>query len=64
MGLLVCAADIDDSELEHAKRLGADMTINGKNDDPAVEVKEATDGGAHCVLITAPSLSAFYRANS
>ena len=59
MGLLVCAVDIDDSKLEHAKRLGADITINAKNGDPAVEVKKATGGGAHCVLITAPSLSAF-----
>lgn len=59
MGLLVCAVDIDDGKLEHAKRLGADITINAKNGDPAVEVKKATDGGAHGVLITAPSLSAF-----
>ena len=59
MGLLVCAVDIDDGKLEHAKRLGADITINAKNGDPAVEVTKATDGGAHGVLITAPSLSAF-----
>lgn len=59
MGLLVCAVDIDDGKLEHAKRLGADITINAKNGDAAVEVKRATNGGAHGVLITAPSLSAF-----
>lgn len=30
MGLLVCAVDIDDGKLAHAKHLGADLTINAK----------------------------------
>ena len=59
MGLLVCAIDIDDGKLAHAKRLGADMTVNAKNSDAAAVVKRATGGGAHGVLITAPSLIAF-----
>ncbi|CAL4869403.1 Alcohol dehydrogenase (plasmid) [Asticcacaulis sp. MM231] len=59
MGLKVCAVDIDDGKLEHAKRLGADVTINAKTGDPAAAVKAATGGGAHGVLITAPSLPAF-----
>jgi propanol-preferring alcohol dehydrogenase len=59
MGLHVCAVDIDDGKLEHAKRLGADVMINAKTGDPAAAVKKATDGGAHGVLITAPSLPAF-----
>ncbi len=59
MGLLICAVDIDDGKLEHAKRLGADITVNARHGDPAAEVKKATNGGAHGVLITAPSLSAF-----
>ena len=59
MGLQVCAVDIDDGKLAHAKRLGADLVINAKAGDPALVVKEATAGGAHGVLITAPSLSAF-----
>src|ERR1700680_1668379 len=59
MGLLVCAIDIDDGKLAHAKRLGADFTINAKTGDPAAAVKKATGGGAHGVLITAPSLIAF-----
>jgi propanol-preferring alcohol dehydrogenase len=59
MGLLVCAIDIDDGKLAHAKRLGADLVINAKSGDPAVAVKKETGGGAHGVLITAPSLSAF-----
>jgi len=59
MGLFVCAVDIDDAKLAHAKRLGADATVNAKQGDPVAAVKKATDGGAHGVLITAPSLSAF-----
>ena len=59
MGLLVCAIDIDDGKLAHAKRLGADLTINAKNGDATATLKKETGGGAHGVLITAPSLGAF-----
>jgi propanol-preferring alcohol dehydrogenase len=59
MGLQVCAIDIDDGKLAHAKRLGADLIVNAKNGDPAAAVKTGTGGGAHGVLITAPSLTAF-----
>jgi propanol-preferring alcohol dehydrogenase len=59
MGLHVCAIDIDDGKLAHAKRLGADVVINAKAGDPAAAVKKATGGGAQGVLITAPSLNAF-----
>jgi len=59
MGLLVCAVDIDDGKLAHAKRLGADLTINARAGDPAATLKKQTGGGAHGVLITAPSISAF-----
>ena len=59
MGLLVCAIDIDDGKLAHAKRLGADLVVNAKAGDPAAAVKKETGGGAHGVLITAPSLIAF-----
>ena len=59
MGLLVCAVDIDDGKLAHARRLGTDLTINAQNGDPAAAVKKETGGGAHGVLITAPSLAAF-----
>ena len=59
MGLQVCAVDIDDGKLAHATRLGADVVVNAKTGDPAAAVKKATDGGAHGVLITAPSLPAF-----
>jgi propanol-preferring alcohol dehydrogenase len=60
MGLYVCAVDIDDGKLALAKKLGADFAVNAKTaSDPAAEVKKATGGGAHGVLITAPSLPAF-----
>jgi propanol-preferring alcohol dehydrogenase len=59
MGLHICAIDIDDGKLAHAKRLGADCVINAKSGDPAAAVQRATGGGAHGVLITAPSLAAF-----
>jgi alcohol dehydrogenase, propanol-preferring len=59
MGLHVCAIDIDDGKLAHAKRLGADLVLNAKAGDPAEALKKHTGGGAHGVLITAPSLVAF-----
>ena len=59
MGLFVCAIDIDDAKLAHAKQVGADAVINAKAGDPAAAVKKETGGGAHGVLITAPSLIAF-----
>jgi alcohol dehydrogenase, propanol-preferring len=39
MGLLVCAIDIDDGKLAHARRLGADFVINAKTGDPAAAVR-------------------------
>ena len=59
MGLLVCAIDIDDAKLAHAKQLGADLVFNARSSDPAAALKKETGGGAHGVLITAASLIAF-----
>jgi alcohol dehydrogenase, propanol-preferring len=59
MGLQVCAVDIDDAKLALAKKLGADLVVNAKHDGAAEAVKKGTSGGAHGVLITAPSLGAF-----
>ena len=59
MGLFVAAVDIDDGKLAHAKKLGADLLVNAKDCDAAEAVNKGTDGGAHGVLITAPSLIAF-----
>jgi hypothetical protein len=59
MGLQVCAVDVDDGKLALAKKVGADFVVNAKHGDPAEAVKKGTNGGAHGVLITAPSLGAF-----
>ncbi len=62
MGLHVCAVDIDDAKLAHATRVGADVVVNASHGDAgaaAAAVMAATGGGAHGVLITAPSLGAF-----
>lgn len=59
MGLQVCAVDIDDAKLVQATGLGADVVVNATHAGAADAVKTATGGGAHGVLITAPSLPAF-----
>ena len=59
MGLRVCAVDIDDGKLALAKKLGADFVVNAKHGEPEEAAKKGTSGGAHGVLITAPSLGAF-----
>jgi len=59
MGLQVCAVDIDDGKLAHATQVGAHAVVNAKHADAVAAVIKATDGGAHGVLITAPSLPAF-----
>ena len=59
MGLRVCAVDIDKGKLAHAQRLGADAIVNAKDTDAVQAVVKVTGGGAHGVLITAPSLPAF-----
>lgn len=61
MGLNVAAVDIDDSKLAFAKRLGASVTVNARNDDPG-EVFKREFGGAHGVLVTAVSPKAFEQA--
>lgn len=58
MGLNVCAVDIDDGKLDQATGLGADLTINAKTGDPAPILRQHIGGGAHGVLVTAPSLTA------
>jgi propanol-preferring alcohol dehydrogenase len=59
MGLRVCAVDIDDGKLALATKMGADFVVNAKHGEPEEAVRKGTGGGAHGVLITAPSLGAF-----
>lgn len=61
MGLHVAAVDVRDDALALARSLGADLTINAKTEDPA-ERLQAAIGGAHGVLVTAVSNSAFTQA--
>jgi propanol-preferring alcohol dehydrogenase len=58
MGLQVAAIDVADDKLALAKRLGADITVNAKEQDPGAYLKKLT-GGMHGVLVTAPSPIAF-----
>lgn len=58
MGLHVAAVDVSPEKLALAKSLGADVTVNARDGDPAAAVQKAT-GGAHGVLVTAVSRSAF-----
>ena len=59
MGLQVCAVDIEETKLALATKLGADLVVNGAHADAVEAVRTGTGGGAHGVLITAPSLAAF-----
>lgn len=61
MGMNVAAVDIQDDKLELAKELGADLTINGKNVDPAEAIQEAV-GGAHGAVSVAVTKKAFEQA--
>lgn len=61
MGLNVIAVDIDDAKLALAKKLGAELTVNARNEDPAAFVKKSV-GGARGVLVTAVSTKAFQQA--
>nr|WP_116608867.1 zinc-dependent alcohol dehydrogenase [uncultured Albidiferax sp.] len=58
MGFHVIAVDVDDAKLQLATQLGADMVINALTQDPVLEVQR-TLRGAHGVLVTAVSRSAF-----
>ncbi len=58
MGLHVAAIDIAEDKLALAREVGADLTINAAEVDPAAFLQEKI-GGAHGVLITAPALAAF-----
>lgn len=61
MGMNVAAVDIDDAKLDLARRLGAQVTVNARELDPAHYLKEQI-GGAHGALVTAVSPKAFEQA--
>ena len=59
MGLHVVALDVTDDKLALARDAGADVTVNARSPDAVAQVLQATDGGAHGVLVTAVSPPAF-----
>jgi propanol-preferring alcohol dehydrogenase len=61
MGLHVIAIDIDPEKLILAKRMGAEIAINAHQDD-VVKIVQSEVGGAHGVIVTAVSLTAFTQA--
>ena len=61
MGFNVAAVDIDDSKLALARQLGATVTVNAMNTDPAAYLQREIEG-AHRVLVTAVSPKAFEQA--
>jgi D-arabinose 1-dehydrogenase-like Zn-dependent alcohol dehydrogenase len=61
MGLHVVAVDISEEKLALARKLGAKLTINANTTDPVATIQKEI-GGAHGVLVTAVSRSAFAQA--
>jgi propanol-preferring alcohol dehydrogenase len=62
MGLNVVAIDVADEKLVLARESGADILVNATAPDAAESVRQATQGGVHGVLVTAPSPPAFRQA--
>jgi len=58
MGMHVAAIDVADDKLDLAKRLGADLVVNAKEQNPGEYLKKET-GGMHGCLVTAVSPIAF-----
>jgi len=61
MGLQVAAVDLGPEKMALARKLGAEITIDAKWQDPATEIQRQI-GGAHGVLVTAVSTVAFKQA--
>ncbi len=61
MGLHVAALDIGPEKLQLARKLGAELTVDAKEEN-VVEVIQKSIRGAHGVLVTAVSLPAFKQA--
>jgi alcohol dehydrogenase, propanol-preferring len=59
-GAAVVAVDLLDEKLELARRLGADYTVNARNQDPVEEIKKL--GGADAAVVLAVSPKAFEQA--
>jgi propanol-preferring alcohol dehydrogenase len=58
-GAEVIAVDVADDKLELARECGADITINAATTQAHREIKKATGGGAHVVMVTSGSRAAY-----
>jgi len=61
MGLHVAAVDLGPEKMALAKKLGAEIPIDAKTQDPPTQIQKQI-GGAHGVLVTAVSTIAFKQA--
>lgn len=61
MGLHVAAVDLGPEKMSLAKKLGAEIAIDARTQDPSREIQKQI-GGAHGVLVTAVSTLAFKQA--
>lgn len=61
MGLHVAAVDLGPEKMALARKLGAEIAIDARTQDPATEIQKQI-GGAHGVLVTAVSTTAFKQA--
>jgi propanol-preferring alcohol dehydrogenase len=61
MGIHVIAVDVSSEKLWRAKDLGAEITLNARDQDVG-RIVQAEIGGAHGVVVTAVSLTAFREA--
>jgi propanol-preferring alcohol dehydrogenase len=62
MGLHVVALDVTDEKLHLARTSGATAVVDARHADAAARVLEITAGGAHGIVVTAPSPAAFAQA--
>jgi propanol-preferring alcohol dehydrogenase len=62
MGMHVAAVDVAADKLDLARRLGAELAVNAREEDPVARVQKDLGGGAHGVLVTAVSPAAFAQA--
>lgn len=61
MGYRVAAVDVDDQKLKLAKKLGAEVTVNGRTHN-APRVLQEKIGGVHGAIVTAVAPQAFEQA--
>jgi len=62
MGLHVAAVDVDETKLDLARAMGADIVVDARSPDAVAALVRKTGGGAHGALVTAVSPGAFLQA--